>query len=493
MDDAINVFTLESLMVSALQRRSLDPCILLRRGAWIERYYRLLGVRHFVYLDDYLSRVSVDDHEINRLLQSLATFKDLMELHYQQVRIGKYIASSLVRQTYSGGVNPRDPQLQPDLRRLLRQTMATTQAARAVYADWQPKHTLFLERGYTPYGEFFELSQLLGLNTMQWCGTHRDNGLMLKRYTAGNSDRHPASLSAKTWQMLLELPWDVRKRDCVRNELFQNYQSGRWFSEVGTQFNTQIFDRQIVLEQLGLNPNKKTAVLFSHLFWDATFFWGEDLFNDYEEWFIESVKAACANPNVNWVIKLHPANVVKLNRDGYRGELVEMKAIREKIGPLPSHVRVLEPSTKINTYSLFDVMDFCLTVRGTIGIEAALFGVCVLTAGTGRYDGHGFTLDSSSREEYLARIANLQHYSPMTKEQITLAEKFAYGTFLMRPFLLQSLNVSYQRDKTATMTVQWSLQNSDQVQEASDLKAFAHWALDLRDEDYLDSHAALCS
>jgi hypothetical protein len=53
-------------------------------------------------------------------------------------------------------------------------------------------------------------------------------------------------------------------------------------------------------------------------------------------------------------------------------------------------------------------MDYCLTVHGTAGIEAARLGITVLTTGTGRYDRRGFTSDSDSREEYLAKPARIQ-------------------------------------------------------------------------------------
>jgi hypothetical protein len=50
-------------------------------------------------------------------------------------------------------------------------------------------------------------------------------------------------------------------------------------------------------------------VVFSQVLWDANLFYGEDLFEDAGEWFVETVRVACANSAMNWLIKLHPANV----------------------------------------------------------------------------------------------------------------------------------------------------------------------------------------
>ena len=41
-----------------------------------------------------------------------------------------------------------------------------------------------------------------------------------------------------------------------------------------------------------LDPERKTAAIFSHILYDATFFYGESLFADYEEWLVEAVRAA---------------------------------------------------------------------------------------------------------------------------------------------------------------------------------------------------------
>ena len=65
-------------------------------------------------------------------------------------------------------------------------------------------------------------------------------------------------------------------------------------------------------------------------------FYGSDLFDDQEEWFVETVRAACENDRVNWIIKLHPANVWKLQaRPLRRTSSTSSSAIREHVGSAP--------------------------------------------------------------------------------------------------------------------------------------------------------------
>ena len=476
----------EGLLVKGAQLQGLQPIIVTNRGAWVNRYYRLFGVDDFVYLEDYVSRArkNVVMQEAKEALKHMQSFDDLMAYQYHGIPIGNYVASSFVRQKYTGTIDIGDPTIKQQLLSYLLHSMEYVHAATLIYDQYQPEATLFMERGYTPYGEFFNIALQRELNTVQWCGSHREDALTLKRYSLQNVDHHPGALSQKTWDLLLRLRWTPRHEKRLHEELSTQYASGKWFSEVGTQFGTQIFEREKVQRILQLDPSKKTAVIFSHIFWDATFFWGEDLFTDYREWFMAMVKVACSNSQLNWVLKLHPANVVKLIRDGYTGELVEKAAIREAVGTLPPHVKLLEPSSPISTYSLFSVMDYCFTVRGTIGIEAASFGIPVFTAGTGRYDGHGFTNDSLTREEYLQKMSHIHEYPPLSGAQRELAQKFAYGTFILRPFDLKSIQNTYRRDKKATLDVTYLFRSPDDLLHAEDVNAFGQWLVHSRDEDY---------
>lgn len=238
-------------------------------------------------------------------------------------------------------------------------------------------------------------------------------------------------------------------------------------------------------QRLGLDPGKKTAIVFPHIFWDGTFFYGTDLFGSYEEWFVETVRAACANEQVNWVIKVHPANIVKNVREGFQGEPSEVVAIRKHIGQLPAQLFIIPADSDINTFSFFKLMDYCLTVRGTVGIEAASFGIPVLTAGTGRYEHKGFTMDSESREQYLERLAHIQEIPPLTVAERELAERFAYGVFVSRPLSLTTVTLEYEKDAKATTKTRINIATREDWLNAPDLRAFADWVADSRQLDFL--------
>lgn len=482
----------EGMLVKALQLRGCEPYIVSDRLRFVALAYRVFGFERFVWFNEYLrdDARALAACEARELVAKVKSLADLLALRYQEVAVGKHVASTLIRTTYRFEFDMRAKRERDFIEEMIRVVILNVFAARRVMDEIQPEIALFLERGYSPYGEFFDLCVNRGINTIQWCGCHRESAIMLKRYSLENADRHPASLSAKSWNVARSMPWSQGHDDALHHELYGNYVSGKWFSEVGTQFNKRIIDREELIARLGLDPGKMTAVIFAHIFWDASFFWGEDLFESYEEWLVETVRSACANDRLNWIVKLHPANIVKLRRDGYVGEPAETTVLREKVGPLPPHVRVLEGETDVNTYALFYVMNFCLTVRGTIGIEAAAFGATVLTAGSGRYDGYGFTVDSQSREAYMARLAALPSCPESDALAVDLAKRFAHASFVMRPFNLASMKTSNANDRLATRRIDISLRSAEELEQAPDLRSFAAWALDTRAEDYLDTEAA---
>ena len=239
-----------------------------------------------------------------------------------------------------------------------------------------------------------------------------------------------------------------------------------------------------IVHGLGLDPAKKTAVIFSHILWDANLFYGEDLFEDQEAWLVESVRAAVENPNVNWIVKLHPANRYKTEATVLNDEI----AIREAVGELPAHVRLLPPDTDVNTYSLFRLADYGVTIRGTVGLELPCFGAPVLTAGTGRYSGLGFTNDSASAEEYLAKLRRIHELPPLTQEETQLAKRHALALFRYRAFPFKSYRARYTpagAHRPLSSNLELVARTSPAVEEAEDLREFADWALDRSQADFL--------
>ena len=438
----------------------------------------------------------LDVSEAQRVIDGIGSSDELLAFSYDGVAVGKYVSSTLMRKTRKGQIDLDLPQVRSDLVEPMAKSINAVRGALNLIQRCNLQKLIVIDRGYTPYGEVFDACIGANVDVVTWNMAHKDNALILKRYDQTNYLDHPSSLSKQSWDALVRDAWAPlkaepdghsisKKEGLLRTELFDAYNSGQWYGEVGTQFRKIAWKKKEIIERLDLDPSKKTAVIYSHIFWDATFFWGEDLFRDYEDWFVQTVKAACLNDNLNWLVKVHPANLVKNYRDGVRSEPAEIIALNEIVGALPDHVKVIPADIEFTTLSLIEATDYCLTVRGTVGIESALLGKVVITAGTGRYDRHGFTHDFASPEQYLAQLAQLEELTAPSKEMRDLAALYAYGVFLCRPLHFEVFDFYFQRDDLATLVTNFHQEGYETLAAVPEIKKLTDWLL--RSElDYLE-------
>lgn len=480
--DRVHFVVFHSILIQALHQEGYQSVVL---AGWHEPTidaYRLLGVRDFVRFTTFFR--SVDPAEIDQLMAGIRTLDDALALDRHGISTGKFAAATYMRQQRLGRLNFQSPPVREGFASELTRSCEAADAAERVLNSVKPDLVLVLDRGYTPVGQIYDASMARGIPVLSCNSGHRNNVLVLKRYSQANRTHHPNSLSSDSWRRIREMRWIDPRWKTLEHELDSAYKRGEWFPSAGTSINREVYDTAVMRQRLGLDPAKKTAILFPHIFYDTTFFFGVDLFADFETWYVEAIRAACANDRLNWLVKVHPVNVVKNSREGITAEHSEITAIKREIGKLPDHVKLIPADTDISTLSLFGLMDYCLTVRGTIGIEAACRGITVLTAGTGRYDRRGFTRDFSSREEYLAALARLEDMPGMTARETELARRYAYGLFLCRPLTLTAIDHVYRKDATASLQSSFKV-GPGELASAPEVRAIRDW-LKSGQEDFLD-------
>jgi hypothetical protein len=483
---------LEGVFAKAFQLEGLDVAAVVPPNTeFPRRYLEVFGIRRFVTLDELLTAAMEERsrRDAEELAAGLRSTGEVKSLDYRGASVGRQALSTISRHLHHGAVDVADPRTRELLVDFLALAIRTTLASEALLEQLRPELVLFNERNYAAEGPLSDLALAQGLNVIQFVSGFEDDAIVFKRYTAATKGAHPRAVSDESWEQVRELPW-TPERDRELDAEFAHRYDGTTFLARFNQGWTRRRSRDELIGELGLDPGRRTAVVFSHVLWDANMFYGEDLFPDQEEWFVETVRAACANDRVNWVIKLHPANVWKLRRDRFEGELDELVAIRERVGELPPHVHVLAPDSPVSTWSLFDVTDWGVTIRGSVGFELPCRGTPVLTAGTGFYSGRGFTVDSATAEEYLGRLAAIQETPPMAPEAVTLARRHAYALFRMRQTRFTTFRARYRDvdkiDHPFEATIELRVGSAEELARADDLARFGRWAVRSRAADYLE-------
>jgi hypothetical protein len=475
---------IEALVIKAFHLAGFDTAVVGNRRMDFMRYAQLAGNRRFLDAGEF----GGVGHEAwaQRQAEALRDLDGWLALTFEGVHVGRFVVAVAMRLERRGRLDFADAGVRALLARALASSVRHVVGLREVLKRVRPSCVLVMDRGYAGHGEIFDLALQSGIDVITWHLGHRPGRLVFKRYSRANERAHPFSLSDESWQRLRALPWSVALGRAIRQEIFDCYSKEEWFAVVGTQFDKRVLSREAARARLGLDARRKVAVVFPHILWDGSFFFGEDLFDDYTHWLKETLLAAGENDRIQWVVKLHPAHLVKARQKSDVARPDELEIINQCFERVPDHIKIVPPDTELSTYSLFQVADYTITVRGTVGIESALFGIPVVTAGTGRYDRLGFTVDSSTREAYVATLGTLEGIPPLTPAQIELAERYAYGVFVCRPLRLSSVTLEFERDAIATPRLRIAPRSRRDWQEAPDMRRLAAWLAAGRGEDLFD-------
>ncbi|MHB8694023.1 MAG: hypothetical protein ACYDHH_22520 [Solirubrobacteraceae bacterium] len=482
---------LEGMLLKALDLAGYEPVVLTTRAVVhaARGVFGAFGIERLLLLDDFIPPPS--DGLPSELADALAhpSVQALKELHLRDANVGRHALSSVSRAFHEGSVDLADTATRDLVQHLLAESVRVLVASERVLDALAPELVVFNEARYAGCGPLFDVGPARGGNVVQFVSAFSDDAFVFKRYTRETRRIHPRSLSEENWAEMRDESWSDERQAELDAEFRRRY-SGADLLSRRLHSRTRPRARDALIRDLALDPAKQTAVVFSHVLWDGNLFYGDDLFEDQGTWLVETAREAVANPAVNWVIRLHPANVWKLGAGA--SAPAEVEAINAAVGPLPQHVRLLLPTSDIAAESLFELASWGLTIRGTIGVELPCFGVPVLTAGTGHYTGRGFTVDSSSQDEYRRRLRQIQKIPPLDAEQTLLARKHAHALFCRRPLHFTSFRTTVAPGETdaAALELEPLVASEAGLRTAHDLRAFAEWAAAPPSEDYLTTSRA---
>ena len=483
----------ESLIAGLLRLNGYRAVVLLDKpDRATERVFRAaVPDAEFIHLSSELGprEMEAARDEAEAILAKVPHLQKLVDLEVDGFRIGRNVLSAVLRQFRVGRLDDADPSHRDLTRATLVRSLAVKAFVEKMLKSARPEIAVFNERGYTPAGEVFDGCVVGGVDAVQWCGAPQADCLIYRRYDRGTRGEHPLALSDFMWGRLRSMPWTAENDRAVVERITANYRSGAWYNRQQLQEGKAVLSPDAVMRSLDLDPAKKTAVIFCHILYDATFFYGESLFEDYERWLVETVRAAIANPRLNWIVKVHPVNVWRSRMDDADLVQLEAQALHRNFGALPAHVKLMAADTDVNTFSLFDVADYGLTVRGTIGMELPCFGIPVVTAGTGRYSGRGFTIDPPTREEYLALMGKLQDVPKLGQDAVGMARLHYYGALNLRPVPMRSFVLDYQAvdqpGKPPRADVFLKRRADEGLLETEDLGRLIHWITATKEPELL--------
>lgn len=175
-------------------------------------------------------------------------------------------------------------------------------------------------------------------------------------------------------------------------------------------------NREYFAKVYELQQGKRNVFVMLHAFTDYphSHFNGM-LFNDYYDWFIQTLDHAYINTSVNWIVKSHPASNFYPVRD------IDWHSIKSKYKA--KHIVFMSEEADFDTRSVAHVGDAVVTCVGSAGFElSALAGVPSITAGDNPYTLSGFAIYPANKNEYFKVLRNICALKRLEGDQLRRAK-----------------------------------------------------------------------
>jgi capsule polysaccharide export protein KpsC/LpsZ len=213
-----------------------------------------------------------------------------------------------------------------------------------------------------------------------------------------------------------------------QNIILDDYMIKRYCNNqsMDISFATKPENAKRARKRLNINNNFLTVCLFTHLLWDALYESTSMIFDDADQWVIESMYKMIEIKDVNWIIKIHPAEHI------HKSAYSVADTIKKEFPVLPGHIKVVWSDSETNTMSILNMIDVGITIMGTVGLELPLLGKPIIIAGKSHLSNKGFTIDSSTKEEYFNNLSKAKNLKRLTADQINLARLYAYSYFIQQ-------------------------------------------------------------
>jgi hypothetical protein len=462
----------------------------LRKSKLNNRYYKIFNIKLIFWEDILKNGVILFSDAISNLeiaMTNCKSYLDFYNFNFNDFPLGKFGISTYCRNYFFGDIDLSDNEAKKKLKEYIKSTYLHFLCAEKFLKDFKIDKAFFTELNTDSYGGVYKACLDNNVDIIRWASSNRDNSFFMQHINKSFNSFHHSSISANTWKRIKNkdfLEWQEKELQ----DFFEKRYKGEWKIFSRNYKNTQLFETDEVRLKLGVTDNDKIAIIFSHILYDNLYFYGTDLFLNYNEWLVETVKTACDNKKVKWFIKLHPSNVWR--REKGSTEYLETVLLDKYFGKLPDHIKIIGPDTPISPLSWMKTADFGVTVRGTVGLEMACMGKPVITAGTGRYEGVGFTLDSKNKEEYQRRLLNLPEGAELTDEQIKLARKYTFALYMGKNFEFFSIEAALGAGKHEVVQyndmlfLPSNLIKNLNPRDWEDVKRLAEWLENIEENDY---------
>ncbi len=385
-----------------------------------------LGVP-FSFIGDFVPKMRRD--ELWETTASI-TWENLDNFSYKGLSLGKNVRSAILR--YLQGYS--EPESNDIVREYAFSAFVCTETAFHIMNTLLPFRVFMSTGSYVDWGPALQAAFALKIPITAWMASY----LLARfyfRHLEDNKNIDFHNISHKAWE-------DCKKKQLssTQNSRLNKFLENRYKRNINfdmKKFKRYSGDINSLRQKYALVSMKPVWGIMSHLNWDLVCDYSPMAFNSFNEWIIETMRIIMDIPDIQWLIKIHPAESWYPPASGVQA------LINKHFSVLPSHIRIIPAEEEISPLDFYQIVDGGVTVYGTAGIELALLGKPVIVAGEAHYGGKGFTYDGLDPYSYKQLLRKAGTLKPLSAEQRQLARRYAYCYFIQRQLPLPVVRNPY--------------------------------------------------
>ena len=387
--------------------------------------------------------VPPDVREKLRVQSQLCSTTNILELSHNGLPLGRNVLSA-VNRYMQGSAAGMDEAI---LREYAYSGLVAAEAAARALDRFEPVRVLMSHAVYTDWGPALHVSRKRGIPVTGWKASYLTARFFFRHVTDPERiDFH--NLSDRSWQERAATPLSNEEEASLRTFLEKRYHHRVSFDMMKLKKYTGETERFRARYEIG--DDKPVWGILAHINWDSVSDYSPMAYDSFDDWMIDTIERVSRIPEVQWLIKVHPAEA------SYDPNAGVERLVKARFPSLPPHVKLIPAEEDISPLEFFDVVDGGVTVYGTSGLELALAGKPVILAGEAHYGGRGFTEDGLDVDTYRDLLARAGSIGPLAAEQTALARQYAHLLFIQRQIPLPLV-----RDPNS---VWWSLQHDKRDQ-----------------------------
>lgn len=371
------------------------------------------------------SQIEVTKSIFNKFLFLLVTFFSvnklkLLNLHVDGISVGKHIYDAILIRNKIITID----RLTLKFRFNIIIELAFYFFFKKLFLKYKIKYIVLGDNTYR-HGLLFELSKKFNINCISPVNL---NSFQLSKFTCANDyDEYCYSIKRQYLDKI------KNKKEALR--IAEDYFKKRYLGSVEQHDiinafkNKKIKTKENFLRHYNLDKTKKIVAVVPHIFCDAPHAYPNNLYSDYYEWFVETVKILSQNNYIDVIVKEHPS----ANLYGEEGKLDEI--IKDH------NFNIIKIASSENQYSLIQAADLVVTCGGTIGLEFSCVGKPVILAAKPHYSNLGFTIESQTIEDYTKTLSRCHLIDNLDNIQLENALLTSYLSFCVNEIDIDKLEI----------------------------------------------------